>query len=277
MRITFVLPTIDLSGGFRVVAIHAQRLMQMGHEKVLAVSVPRRRAAARVNSRSLTRGKHWARADRANTHYFDTLAVPCRVLEKWRPIIDADLPDAGVVVATWWETAEWIDALSPSKGAKAYFIQGDDRLGVPEERRKRVAATWRLPMHMIAVSRWLTDVIAAESGQADISLVPNGVDAAQFFAPPRQKQETPTVGFVYASDPIKGMDAVSAAIRLARAQQPALRVLAFGAEQPSLGSPLPEGTEFHFQPHAETRAFDLCILRCVAFRQSGRGVRLAGA
>ena len=28
-----------------------------------------------------------------------------------------------VVIATWWETAEWVAGLSPRKGAKAYFLQ----------------------------------------------------------------------------------------------------------------------------------------------------------
>ena len=36
---------------------------------------------------------------------------------------DVDVPDGDLIIATWWETAEWVNALSPNKGAKVYFIQ----------------------------------------------------------------------------------------------------------------------------------------------------------
>lgn len=219
MRITFVLPTIDLSGGFRVIAIHASGLVELGHH-VEVVSLPPRRGPLRTALRSLLRGKRWARAGRASTIYFDGLNIPCRVLQKWRPITDRDLPDADVVIATWWETAEWVASLSPSKGAKAYFIQGDDRLGVPEPRRARVAATWHLPMHKIAVARWLAELAGDSVDARDISLVPNGVNTVQFNAPPRGKQERPTIGFVYATESIKGIDTLNRAIRMARSELP---------------------------------------------------------
>jgi hypothetical protein len=47
------------------------------------------------------------------------------------------------VIATWWETAEWVDRLSVSKGKKVYFIQHYEAFDyLPKE---RVEATWRLP------------------------------------------------------------------------------------------------------------------------------------
>ncbi|MFZ3585099.1 hypothetical protein ACOI1H_23630, partial [Loktanella sp. DJP18] len=34
-----------------------------------------------------------------------------------------DLPDSDVIIATWWETAEWVAALPSIKGRKFYLLQ----------------------------------------------------------------------------------------------------------------------------------------------------------
>ena len=71
--------------------------------------------------------------------------------------VDADLPDADIVIATWWETAEWVNALSPAKGRKVYFIQHHEVFSyLPVERSR---ATYRLPLHKIVISRWLKDLM----------------------------------------------------------------------------------------------------------------------
>ena len=45
-----------------------------------------------------------------------------------------------------------------------------------------------------------------EYGDDNVDLVPNSVDTAQFFASVRGKQSIPTVGFLYATTPFKGLD-----------------------------------------------------------------------
>jgi len=118
--------------------------------------------------------------------------VEHRVLDRWRPIVDADLPDADVVIATWWETAEWVNALDPRKGAKAYFIQ--QSRSVPYLPVDRSRATYRLPLRKIVISRWLEQVMRIEYGDNSVDLVPNSVDPDQFFAPFRGKQSIRPLG-----------------------------------------------------------------------------------
>jgi hypothetical protein len=118
-----------------------------------------------------------------------------RTLRSHRPVTDRDLPDADVVIATWWETAEWVARLAPSKGAKCYFIQHHEVFDwLPVE---RVRSTYRLPLHKIVIARWLASLMKNEYGDAHVDLVPNSVDHRQFFAAPRSKQAKPTVGFIY--------------------------------------------------------------------------------
>ncbi len=169
------------------------------------------------------------------------------VLERRRAVVDADLPDADVVVASWWETAEWVSRLSRRKGAKAYFIQHHEAF--PGQPIERVKATWRLPMHKkLRFQKWLVDLAAHDYGDRDVSHVPNSVDTEQFFADPRGKQDIATIGFLYSRVPWKGIDASLAALELVQRQIPRVRLLAFGAESPPKNCPLPIGTEFFLQP-----------------------------
>jgi glycosyltransferase involved in cell wall biosynthesis len=183
---------------------------------------------------------------RVNPSYLDDVPVPKHTLDDYRPVCDADVPDADVVVATWWETAEWVVRLSPAKGAKAFFLQGFEVYGAqPAERVRR---TWSFPMHKIVIAQWLADVARREFNDDWVTVVPNSVDTRQFDAPVRGKQRTPTVGYLYSSVACKGCDRVIEAVRAARRALPALDVLAFGASSESEPPGLPEGCRYHRSP-----------------------------
>ena len=159
------------------------------------------------------------------------------------------LPDADVVIATWWETAEWVANLSPSKGAKAYFIQHHEVFDyLPTD---QVAASYQLPLHKITIAQWLVDLMKMQYKDHQVSLVPNSVSTAQFFAPPRGKQLVPTVGLTYSEIPWKGCDISLAAFSIAAQQIPNLRLISFGSEQPTPDLPLPAGAEFYLSPSQE--------------------------
>ena len=247
MRITFVLPYAGLAGGIRVVAIYAERLRRRGHD-VFVVSTPRRLVPIRRKVKSLLTGRGWPRATLELSH-LDGTGVPHYVIDRWRPVVDADIPDADVVVATWWLTAEWVAALSPAKGAKAILLQGYEVL--PGGENPRLDTAWRLPLHKIVISRWLFDLARDKFGDVNVSHVPNAVDVNQFFAPRRGKQTRPTVGFLYHTAPIKGCDVSIKAICQASRAQPALRAVSFGAEAPTARLPLPQGTEYFCRPAQE--------------------------
>ena len=134
----------SMAGGDRVIAIYAEGLKKRGHE-VLVVSIPYSKPPLRQQLSSLLRGKGWVSVPKNQPNHLNYVDVPHKVLERSRPVVDADVPDADVVVATWWETAEWVANLSEAKGAKAYFIQHYEVFDyLPKE---RAAATWSLPLH----------------------------------------------------------------------------------------------------------------------------------
>lgn len=234
MKITFLLPTVSLAGGIKVAALYAAALVRNGHQVVL-VSPPTREIPLRRKIKSLLLGKGWPKTPRVPPSHLDGLGLDHRTLNTWRPIVDSDVPDADVVIATWWETAEWAAQLSPQKGAKVYFIQGYEVF--PYLPRERVLATYRLPMQKIVIANWLKVLMNDTFADSNVALVPNSVDRAQFHAPPRGKQTRPTIGFLYGESSLKGVDLTLQVIQRLAGKFPQLRVIAFGSSPP-----------FHF-PH----------------------------
>jgi glycosyltransferase involved in cell wall biosynthesis len=246
MRVSFVLPYAGLSGGVRVAAMYAEHLRRRGHQ-VVVVSTPRARPAPRPWIKSLLMGRSRVSTVPAPS-YFDSVPVEHRVIESYRPICDHDLPDADVVVATWWETAEWVARLSSRKGAKAYLIQQLES-NFEAQPVDRVEATWRLPMQKIVVSKWLADVARDRFGDPTSIIVPNGIDLDLFQAPSRGKQPCATVGFLYAPwPPHKGTATALAAIAIARKRIPNLHVCAFGLRKLVRSLPLPPGSDYTRMP-----------------------------
>jgi glycosyltransferase involved in cell wall biosynthesis len=244
MRITFVLPDDNPSGGVRVVAIYAERLRRRGHT-VCVVSTRPQRQSIRDAMRTLIKKGRWPFRARAETSYFDGLEVEHRVLPHTGPLTDADVPEADIIVATWWKTAEWIWALAPSRGRRVHFMQHYESWSAPPE---VIDAVYQLPIPKIVLTDWLRDLVRERFFQEPLALVPNSVDLGLFTAPPRGKHSTPTIGMTYFTIAEKGSDISIRAVELARREAPSLRLISMGYVPVAPELPLPDGTEFHHLP-----------------------------
>ena len=245
MRITFVLPTVDFSGGVRVVAEIAQRLIDRGH-LVNAVCPGRPDRSLKGKAYHLLQNGTWPKRNASPLRsHFDAVRVPLKVLDTYRPVTAEDVPDADVIVSTWWETAHWVAAMPASKGAKAsFFQQYETAFGAP---RGGVESAWRLSAHKIVCASWLACKAKADFDDDDVDIVNNGVDSHFFNASPRAKQSTFTVGLLYDPRPVKGLRTALAALALFRTHRP-LRVVTIGTFQPEPRLPLPPNTLFAREP-----------------------------
>ncbi len=242
MKITFILPRADMSGGVRVVATYAERLQRRGHE-VLVLTLSQPAPSLRARARALVKEGRWLRTEGS---HLDPSQVNHHVVQHRPPLTDADVPDSDVVIATWWETANWVARMSSSKGAKVLFIQGYEVL--EGEARPEIDATWRLPFQKIVVSRWLEDLARRRFGDTSVVHVPNAVDFAQFDAAPRGMQARPTLGMLSHESPLKGTETAFRAIAAIRRRIPNLRVVSLGAHPPPRYLKPPDGFEFHLLP-----------------------------
>ncbi len=273
MKITLVLPFAGLQGGIRVIAVHARALAARGHEVTVVSTPPPSSFRSRVKSFVLGCTLPW----QGEPSYFDGSEIRHRVLERVRPVTDSDVPDADVVVATYYKTAGGVLALSPSKGAKAIFIQGYEV--EPGRQNPELDASWRMPLHKIVVSSWLAALARSRFGDGDVSLVRNGVDTALFHAEARDKARVPTAGFVHSNTPLKGSAVCIAALRRMAAAFPELRVVSFGTERPEPGLRLPPNAEFHIRPPQEMlrSLYGQCDVWLCGSRSEGFGLPLLEA
>jgi glycosyltransferase involved in cell wall biosynthesis len=277
MKITFILPIADWGGGCRVVATYAHQLAQMGHDVVVVHRSPNFRSRLSLALSHFLSSSRW---DRVHSH-LDALNVPQIRLFNNRTVTDADIPDADVVIATAWTTASEVLALSPEKGAKAYFIQHYEEVfdDVP---KKQVKETWTYPMRKIVVAPWLLEIAKTEFGDASAILVPNGVSTEFFTAPPRHKCAVPTAGFVFSHVGFKGSDIAIKAFEIVRKEIPNLRLVSFGNSwRRSLrnGLSLPKNTEYQvLPPQGNIRdLYAQCDVWVCASRSEGFGLPMLEA
>jgi glycosyltransferase involved in cell wall biosynthesis len=241
--------------------------MKRGHE-VCLISPPPRRLSLRRKLKSWLAGTGWPSYRSRFSSHLDELELNHRVLDVWRPVTDDDVPDGDIVIATWWETAEWVSKLSGKKGAKVYFIQHHE---VFPHLPIRSRETYRLPMHKVVVAQWLKQVMISEYGDDIVDVVPNSVDHSQFFAPVRAMQSVPTVGLLYSSAPFKGVDLSIEALRIVARRFVGLRIVCFGSESVQPNLKLPDGAEFFLDPpqHEIRNLYARCDVWITASRTEG--------
>ena len=275
MKITFVLPYAGLAGGIRVVAIYAELLKVRGHE-VTVLSTPKKPLTLVEKLRFFRKEKRWPSRVHGSSH-LDKLDVNHIIIDKCRPIINEDVPDGDAVIATWWETAEWVNKFKSSKGKKFYFVQHHETHRVlPIE---RVKATYLLPLHKITISKWLKDIMAHKYGDQNVALIPNSVDFNFFNAEDRGRQSVPTIGFMYSPSYYKGCDIIIEALKKVRETIPKLRILVFGASQPVQKVKLLPGTEFFTSPSQEkiVEIYSSCDFWLFGSRVEGFGLPILEA
>jgi glycosyltransferase involved in cell wall biosynthesis len=244
LTITYLLPSFSPTGGARVVYRHAAWALARGHRVRIVAARPQ--LGGPWGPGGVLYLKRWLhrrfleRAAQALSHH------GVRAIAREVTKVDADtVPPADVVVATSFETAEWVAKLPARAGARAYFLQ-DYEAWTPEL-EPRVDATWRLPFTRLAVSRWLVDLGRGRFGVECRGPIGNGVDAAFFHAPTAPPRSGPaTVGAVYDRRPGKAHELLLAALAGIASQRPDTCFLLFGRTR--LQHTLPPRSRYVWNP-----------------------------
>jgi len=108
------------------------------------------------------------------------------------------LPDADVLVATYWTTVSWARSAAPTKGAPVHFCQGYEGDGAENEAlRDRIESAYRLSgVQRVTITPHLTRLFQERFG-ITASQVPYTIDHAVHFPGPERKPGTPVrVGLV---------------------------------------------------------------------------------
>jgi glycosyltransferase involved in cell wall biosynthesis len=244
VRITFLLPGAGREpiGGFKIVYEYANGLTRRGHHVTLihtashdrdpSMPVRIRRAGAYL--------KQGLRRDVGPARWFK---LDPRVRVKWVPsLAPTYVPDGDAVLATAWQTAEWVAEYPAAKGRKLYFIQHLETWSGPEE---RVMATWKLPLEKIVSAKWLQS-IAASLGEPAV-YIPLGLDfdAFDIDVPPEQRAQD---SFLMLHHTLwwKGTRDGMGALKKVQARYPGASIVLFGTG--AHPTDLPEGFAYEKDP-----------------------------
>jgi glycosyltransferase involved in cell wall biosynthesis len=250
MKICFVLPgsSPTPTGGVKNIYEHANRLAEKGHGvTILHTAYVTRRSGVRGMARAfasyllnLVGAMHW-RPDR-------WFRVDPRIEMRWVPAPACSfVPEGDAVIATAWQTAEWVRDYPASKGAKFYFAMDFERfMEAASPLRERIAATHTANLRTMVISPAGAEMVVASGGRPPC-FVPCALDFSVYrLENAVDDPKRGMIGFPWRPEPHKAaLDAVTA-LALARARTGfAGTVWCFGASRPA---ELPEWIEFYARP-----------------------------
>jgi len=227
-------------GGFKVVYEYANRLAARGHT-VTVVHAARFDREASPISRFKTEVRFaQRRLDKSYRPGWFPLNPDVALLWRATPAA-AGLPDADALVATAWQTAEWVANYPERKGRKFYLIQHYETWSGPEA---RVNATFTLGLHNLAIARWLQEVVRAQGADADY--LPNGLDFSAFGVDKPPQTREPCAMTLYHDADWKGSADGLAALKEVKVQVPELQATLFGT--PAGPTDLPTWIRYEQKP-----------------------------
>jgi glycosyltransferase involved in cell wall biosynthesis len=235
MKITFVLPFVNLTGGIRVMLHYANWLHDAGHHVTVVYPTWPYRF-------HWTQRERWRefRKQRASAVAVPWMNVNCELLRA--PLIRSRfLPRADVVIATAWPTANDVARLAESCGRKVHVVMHHEQ-GTGSERRIR--ANYRHPFYRITLSRYVGQQLREQFGCAVDDVVPAAVDTRTFFRD--GEREPNSVLLLYHPDPRKGGEDSIKALERLRARIPDVNLRVAGTVWPS--GTWPKWLPFDFHP-----------------------------
>jgi glycosyltransferase involved in cell wall biosynthesis len=249
LRISFVIPPDVRSGGVFVVLEYYRRLTNLGHKVNIFYPLfpywellPPNAWWKKILS--------WIRHFQLNLRKFTRAISLFSEKIPVKPVIrinDIFIPNADAVVATVWPTAYDVVKLSDKKGRKFYFVQHYEIwCGGPVE---RVDGSYRLPLNIITIAPWLTDLMKSKFNRNDVTEIHNGIRFDKFYPPASGKIFAPPSILLMAHDlEWKGTKDAIDALTIVKKRCPQLEIKMFGM----YASPAaPFDFEYHRDPPYE--------------------------
>jgi hypothetical protein len=242
-----------MSGGIRVVYEYSNRLIDLGHQVTLV--------SAQSDD---TETKHmklfsWLLSfiARINPSLFEVSIDYYKIKAKLFRVPDlseAYIPDSDVIIATAWQTAEWVNSYSLRKGRKFYLIQGYETWNGPEE---RVKSTYKMPLEKIVVSTYLKDLLKLIGEKCHGPII-SGVNFDLFFNKDKRYNEHKRIGMLYHNSLIKGIPDGIKAFEIAKRAHPDIELVMFSTKKK--GQNVPEYAEYHQNPSQDKLREIYCSL-----------------
>lgn len=269
MKITFLLPNIELSGGVKVVFEYANRLYDRGHSVSVVYPLMRMRSGrSYFNSGYLSEVIKKGIVSILKGTYVDWFDLKADLI-RVPTFSEKYIPNADVIVATWWETAFYVAGYHKNKGEKFYLIQSYEIWAGP---KAKVDRTYQLGLHNIVVSSWLRNVISQLGVPVDGPVL-NGVNLDEFYPERIERNDNDIrILMLYRRGEWKGIKDGLKAFEIVRRRYSNAKLVIFGFKPRE--NELPKDVEFHFRPTKENvrKIYNSCDIFCFPSHMEGFGL-----
>ena len=242
IKVNFILPFKPRrpAGGFRIMYEYANRLAKKGYTVHLTFPVRTKYMEYRLPY-FLRRMLSFIEGFRTNKWFrFDdsiTMSYAPEVKNEY-------VPDADIIIATWWTTVLEMGCLNEAKGKKINLVQGYENWTGHED---ELFASYNIEgMTNIVVAPYLEEIVNRHTANKTI-LIPNSIDESAFHIKKPIEQRNPlTAAMTYSTQEIKGSVYGLEALQIVKQQIPDLRAELFGVcPQPN---DLPDWITYHRNP-----------------------------
>ena len=159
---------------------------------------------------------------------------------------DASLiPDSDILMATAWQTADFINQFRNRKGKKFYFVQHHESLWTRE--KTRAQKTYYMPFKKLVISSWLKEILRKQYNQeAEVLVTPVNKNLFYFEEPSQDKSSR--VCILHHDYDWKGFRDAIEAVKILRSRNYEIEPVVFG-EKLRHPSSLFEAAGFNFEYH----------------------------
>ncbi len=275
MKVTFITSGFGLSGGTKAIFEFANHLADRGHEVSIICSLTpfifenKWFNPFNILTKILRIFKK-SKGCRTSVGWFDVKAklvcVPS-FAEKY-------IPDADIILATWWETAYFTAKYGWQKGVKFYLAQDFE---IWMGREKEVKKSYNLGLKIIVNSLWLKNILRKETGAEVETIILHAPDHSQLF--PNNFQRTKRKGIriliPYRDEKRKGTKEGIETFKIVRQKYPEVKLVMFGKKAEDLNFyGLKNEVEYHFSPVKDDlrRLYNSCDIFCYPSLEEGFGM-----
>ncbi len=229
INIILPFPVTKPVGGAKIMYEYANRLQQNGHTVSIFHSI--KRPFKKSNTPLWYKQLVFALRGVGRPKWFKlNKEIKSSIISE---ITDRYLPNADIVLSTWWQMTYAVAVLSPSKGKKFNLIQDYE---IWAGHQDKVEASFSLPVNHLVIARYLQKMVAAKNNGINPVHIPNAIDNKKFFIKTSPASRDPfTVIMLYSEESRKDSATGISALKQLQQEFPRLKVQLFGVY------PVPEG------------------------------------
>lgn len=256
LKITFVLPFVNLTGGIKILFEHANRLAHRGHQVTIVYpgvlfhgsNYERANSSLRwrLLEEPLRRLKYWLFVEVGRKTEADWFPLAKQIRLKRTPDLSARyVPQADIVIATAPETVNFVADYPADKGQKVHFAQDYEVWYLPEKFVDQTLSHKNL--HLITIGHWQKKLFTEQFGRKVEAIIPDGVDLTRFKpkAIAKKADGRPIrILMSYHHAPYKGIADGLAAIEAGRQAGFSIQTVMYGVHP--LQNDVPAEVEYHY-------------------------------